>query len=31
LVRADCLIVRTPHAPALPAGAKVRIISFEPD
>jgi molybdopterin molybdotransferase len=29
LVRADCLIVRAPHAPALPAGAKVRIVSLD--
>jgi molybdopterin molybdotransferase len=28
LVRADCLIVRTPHAPALPEGARVRIAPF---
>jgi molybdopterin molybdotransferase len=29
LVRADCLIVRAPHAPALPAGAKVRIVPLD--
>jgi molybdopterin molybdotransferase len=29
LVRADCLIVRAPHAPALPAGASVRIVPLE--
>jgi molybdopterin molybdotransferase len=31
LVRADCLIVRAPHAPALPAGAKVRIVPLDGD
>jgi molybdopterin molybdotransferase len=29
LVRANCLIVRAPHAPALPAGGKVRIIPLD--
>ena len=29
LARADCLIVRTPHALALPEGARVRIIPLE--
>ncbi len=29
LARADCLIVRPPHAPAAPEGAKVRIIPLE--
>jgi molybdopterin molybdotransferase len=29
LVGADCLIVRAPHAPALTAGAKVRIVSLD--
>ncbi len=29
LARADCLIVRTPHALALPKGARVRIIPLE--
>jgi molybdopterin molybdotransferase len=29
LVRADCLIVRAPHAPALPKGARVRIVPLE--
>ena len=29
LVRADCLIVRAAHAPALPAGARVRIVPFD--
>ena len=29
LVRADCLIVRAPHAPALPKGARVRIVPFD--
>jgi molybdopterin molybdotransferase len=29
LVRADCLIVRAPHAPALTAGAKVRIVPLD--
>jgi molybdopterin molybdotransferase len=28
LVRADCLIVRAPYAPALPKGARVRIVPF---
>jgi molybdopterin biosynthesis enzyme len=28
LVRADCLIVRTPHSPALPEGARVRIMDL---
>jgi molybdopterin molybdotransferase len=28
LVRADCLIVRAAHAPALPEGARVRILPF---
>ena len=28
LVRADCLIVRTPHAPARTEGARVRIVPF---
>lgn len=29
LVRADCLIVRAAHAPALPEGARVRIVPFD--
>jgi molybdopterin molybdotransferase len=29
LVRADCLIVRAPNAPALPRGARVRIMPLE--
>jgi molybdopterin molybdotransferase len=29
LAQADCLIVREPNAPALPQGARVRIIPFE--
>jgi molybdopterin molybdotransferase len=29
LARADCLIVRAPHAPALPLGARVRIIPLD--
>ncbi len=29
LARADCLIVRAPHAPALPAGARVRIMPLD--
>jgi molybdopterin molybdotransferase len=29
LVRADCLIVRAPHAPALPEGARVRIVPLD--
>jgi molybdopterin molybdotransferase len=29
LVRADCLIVRAPHAPPLPAGANVRIMPLD--
>ena len=31
LVRADCLIVRAPHAPALPKGATVRIVPLDRD
>ena len=31
LARADCLIVRVPHAPALPQGARVRIIPLDSD
>ena len=31
LVRADCLIVRAPHAPALPEGALVKIIPLDRD
>jgi molybdopterin molybdotransferase len=31
LARADCLIVRVPHAPPLVAGDPVRIIPFERD
>ncbi len=29
LARADCLIVRAPHAPALPRGARVRIMPLD--
>jgi molybdopterin molybdotransferase len=29
LVRADCLIVRAPNAPALPRGARVRIVPLD--
>jgi molybdopterin molybdotransferase len=29
LARADCLIVRPPHAPALPRGARVRIMTLD--
>jgi molybdopterin molybdotransferase len=29
LVRADCLIVRPAHAPALPEGARVKIVPFD--
>lgn len=29
LSRSDCLIVRTPHAPALPQGARVRILPLD--
>jgi len=28
LAASDCLVVRPPHAPALPAGSKVQIIPF---
>ena len=31
LARADCLIVRPPLAPALPAGARVKLVPLEPD
>ncbi len=31
LARADCLIVRPPHASALPAGAPVKLVPLEPD
>jgi molybdopterin molybdotransferase len=31
LVRADCLIVRAPRAPALPQGVRVRILPLDPD
>jgi molybdopterin molybdotransferase len=29
LTRADCLIVREPHAPGLPTGARVKVVPFE--
>ena len=29
LARADCLIVRPPNAPALPRGARVRIVPLD--
>ena len=29
LARADALILRAPHAPALPEGAEVRVIRLE--
>jgi molybdopterin molybdotransferase len=31
LARTDCLIVRAPHAPALPQGARVKIIPLDRD
>ena len=31
LAHADCLIVRAPHASALPQGARVRILPLQPD
>jgi len=31
LVRADCLIVRAPSAPALTKGARVKIVPLDPD
>jgi molybdopterin molybdotransferase len=31
LAQADCLIVRAPHAAALPQGARVRILPLKPD
>jgi molybdopterin molybdotransferase len=31
LARADCLIVRAPHAPALPQGGRVRVLPLDPD
>ncbi len=29
LARADCLVLRAPHAPALPAGAEVEVIRLD--